>query len=107
MNSSKTKIRSSKSLTLNLTATPKLIDDIKRLSPESFLVGFKLESDLNLKNIFKTVKSLFISSGCDLVVANTLAGGYQGYIVDADGNILSKANNKEKIAEALVKILSS
>jgi phosphopantothenoylcysteine decarboxylase/phosphopantothenate--cysteine ligase len=102
----KSKIPSDKALTLNLTATPKLIKDIKRLCPESFLVGFKLESNLNPKNIFKTVKSLFTLGGCDLVVANKLAGGYQGFIIDADGNILIEADNKEKIAKALVKLVS-
>ena len=99
------KIASDRNVTLKLTTTPKLIKDIKRLSPESFLVGFKLESNLNPKDIFKTVRSLFISSACDLVVANSLKNGYQGYIVDADGDILAKANNKQKIANELVKIL--
>ena len=104
-NVSKNKIASDKILNLKLTATPKLIKDIKRLSPESFLVGFKLESNLNPKNIFKTVKSLFTETGCDLVVANTLKPSYQGYIVNADGNILSKADNKQAIAQNLVKFI--
>jgi len=104
---SRNKISSKKALTLNLTATPKLIKDIKRLSPESLLVGFKLESKLSPKNIFKMVKLLFTESGCDLVVANTLKNGYQGYIVNADGDILGKTNNKPKLAEELVELLSS
>ena len=102
---SKNKISSAKALTLNLTATPKLIKDIKRLSPESFLVGFKLESNLNLKDIFKTIRPLFTSAGCDLVVANKLAGGYQGFIVNADGDVLAKAVNKRALAQNLVKLL--
>jgi len=103
----KSKISSDKGLTLNLSATPKLIKDIKCLSPESFLVGFKLETNLNTKNIFNTVRSLFTLSGCDLVVANTFKEGYQGYLVNADGAILAKANSKEKIAKELVKLLES
>jgi phosphopantothenoylcysteine decarboxylase/phosphopantothenate--cysteine ligase len=102
---SPSKISSEKALTLRLFPTRKLINDIKRLSPESFLVGFKLESNLNPKNIFKTAKSLFTSASCDLVVANTLRPSYQGYIVNADGDILSKANSKQKIAKALVKLI--
>ena len=103
---SKSKISSDKARILNLVATPKLIKDIKRLSPESFLVGFKLESNLNPKNIFKTVKPLFTSSGCDLVVANTLTGGYRGFIVNADGDLLAKASSKKKIAQSLAEIIS-
>ncbi len=101
----KSKISSGKALTLNLAPTAKLIKDIKRLSPESFLVGFKLESSLNPKNIFKTVKSLFTLGGCDLAVANTLTGGYQGFIVNTDGDILAKADNKQKIAKALLSVI--
>jgi phosphopantothenoylcysteine decarboxylase/phosphopantothenate--cysteine ligase len=104
---SKRKLSSDKALTLNLTATPKLIKDIKRLSPESFLVGFKLESHLNPKGVFKTVRSLFTTAACDLVVANTLKNGYEGYIVNADGEILAKAQDKQTIAKSLVKLLSS
>ena len=102
---SKVKLSSDKALTLNLVATSKLIKDIKRLSPESFLVGFKLESKLNPVNAFETVKHLFVTAGCDLVVANTLKGGYQGFIVNADGEILSKAASKKALVNDLVKIL--
>ena len=105
LGASKSKISSQQVLTLNLAPTKKLIDDIKRLSPESFLVGFKLESKIDLKNIFKIVESLFISAGCDLVVANTLKDGYQGFVVNADGEILSKATNKKALAQNLVKLL--
>ena len=102
---SKIKITSQKALSLSLVATRKLINDFKRLSPGSFLVGFKLESKLNPKDIYKTVKPLFTKGGCDWVVANTLTGGYQGYIIDTDGGVLVKANNKQNLAKALVKLL--
>jgi phosphopantothenoylcysteine decarboxylase / phosphopantothenate---cysteine ligase len=103
---SKSKISSGKSLTLNLTETPKLIKEIKHLSPESFLVGFKLETKLNPKNIFKKIKPLFTLSGCDLVVANTLKQGYHGFIVNAQGDILSKADSKRTLAQDIVKAVS-
>lgn len=102
----KGKITSGRPLTLRLKATPKLIETIKVLSPESFLVGFKLETRLSPKNIFKIARPLFNQSGCDVVVANTLTGGYRGYIVNADGEILAKAADKEKLAKALVKLVS-
>jgi len=41
-----------------------------------------------------------------LVVANTLkGGGYQGYILNADGDVLTKASNKKQIANSLVALL--
>ncbi len=103
----KSKISSNKAVTLKLALMPKLIKDIKRLSPESFLVGFKLEPNLNPKNILKEVKFLFTSSGCDLVVANSLKNGYQAFIVNAEGDILSKARSKQILAQNLVKLFGS
>ncbi len=100
----KSKISSNKDVTLKLTPTAKLIKDIKRLCPESFLVGFKLESNLNPRNILKTVKPLFTEADCDLVVANSLNNGYKGFIVNVDGKILSKAIDKKQIAKSLVKL---
>ncbi len=99
------KMASGKSISLKLIPTPKLIKQIKRLSPNSFLVGFKLESRLNQKDIFKTVRPLFKSSACDLVVANSIKQGYKGFIVNADGNILKYTESKEALAQDLVKLL--
>jgi len=105
--SSKSKISSGKDLSLTLTPTRKLINDIKRVSPQSFLVGFKLESKLNPKTILKTVKGLFTGAKCDLVVANSISGSYKGFIVNPDGDVLAKVTNKHGIAKELVNLLSS
>ncbi|MBF0511555.1 MAG: phosphopantothenoylcysteine decarboxylase [Candidatus Omnitrophica bacterium] len=104
LKSSKTKISSVKGLTLRLVPNPKLIKDIKRQSPRCFLIGFKLEPNLNLVNVFGYVKPLFEEAGCDLVVANTLKDGYQGFIIDKEGNMLSRASNKRALALRLVKL---
>ena len=101
----KGKLDSTKALTLRLVPTEKLINSIKKISPGSFLVGFKLEPDLNARNIFSKTRGLFAQSGCDLVVANTLKRGYKGFIVDADGKVLAQANNKQAIANDLVKLI--
>jgi len=98
----KGKIPSDQALTLNLSATPKLIKKIKHLAPHVFLVGFKLEPDLRSKNIFEKIKPLFNTAGCDLVVANSLKHGYQGFIVNANGDILRKVDSKQKMAKTLV-----
>lgn len=86
---------------LQLISTPKIINQIKKINPKIFLVGFKLQSSLNLKQ----VRRLFNESDCDLVVANSLKGGYHGVIVNPGGRILAKASNKKNLAKALVKLL--
>lgn len=102
----KGKLDSSTHLTLQLKATPKLINDIKTIAPNSFLVGFKLEPKIIQSNLKKLTQKLFIDAGCDVVVGNQNGATYKGYVVDADGNILAQSNNKQSLAKNLVRILS-
>ena len=97
----KGKIDSTKSFSLKLTPTVKLIDNIKKIAPKTFLVGFKLKSD----HLFKEAQGLFHKAHCDLVVANSLKNGYRGFIVDQQGQILAKASSKKNLAKSLVKLL--
>ena len=90
---------------LNLVPTRKLIKDIKRLSPDSFLVGFKLASKVNQKELLKITDLLFLEAGCDVVVANSLNNGYKAYVVNADGEILAEANDKKRLAKNLVDLI--
>ena len=107
----KGKINSAKSLTLKLIPSFKLIDGIKKISPRIFLVGFKLEPGLKNSNVAKETRGLFKSAHCDLVVANSSTDAingvctYRGFIVDADGKILAKADTKRELARLLVKQL--
>lgn len=101
----KGKIDSSKPLTLKLVRTPKLIERIKKISPDTFLVGFKLEPALKPADLVRETRALFVDAGCDLVLANSVSKGYKGFIVDADGNLLAQAQTKKNIAHALINIL--
>ncbi len=99
------KLKSDKhSLTLKLTRTPKLIEAIKKINSEIFLVGFKLEMDLTETQIKKETASLIERAGCDLVVANRL-DPYTAYIVDQNKNLVAKANTRRQLAAELVKQL--
>ncbi len=99
------KIDSSASLTVQFVKTPKLIDRIKRLNPNIFLVGFKLEPSLKSSTLVHHTAGLFNTSKCDMVVANTLTPRYQGYVVDSNGDILASVKNKHAIAKTLVKYI--
>jgi phosphopantothenoylcysteine decarboxylase/phosphopantothenate--cysteine ligase len=103
----KGKINSAKPLSLKLVPAQKLIDQIKKISPKTFLVGFKLEPNFKASNVAKETRALFIKSECDLVVANSVEGGYKGFIVDADGQILAKADTKKKLAHELVCVIAN
>jgi len=92
-------------LSLQLIPTPKIINQIKKINPRVFLVGFKLESGLTAKNLKTKVQPLFEQAYCDLVVANSIQDGYRGFIVDKEGQVLAKAANKKTLAESLIKIV--
>lgn len=57
-------------ITLVLKKNPKLIDQIKTLSPLSKLVGFKLTSTKDEATISAKVEKLFTQGHCDYVVQN-------------------------------------
>lgn len=57
-------------LQITLKRNPKLINEIKKISPKTKLIGFKLTSTSDEIIIAKKVSGLFESAHCDLVVQN-------------------------------------
>jgi phosphopantothenoylcysteine synthetase/decarboxylase len=95
-----------KRLNLSLVATPKLINRIKKISPKTFLVGFKLESDFDDLSVVEEAKKLFSDARCDLVVANFFgAKGYEAFILDRKNTLLGKVKGKQELAGHLVSLL--
>ncbi|AEC50949.1 bifunctional phosphopantothenoylcysteine decarboxylase/phosphopantothenate synthase [Pyrococcus sp. NA2] len=66
----KDKIKSDKPLTLELVPNPKIIDRIKELQPDVFLVGFKAET--SMERLIENAKKQIERAKSDLVVGNTL-----------------------------------
>lgn len=57
-------------LEIRLKKNPKLIEKIKKLSPQCQLMGFKLTSTTDSNVIHDKVNSLFTKAGCDFVIHN-------------------------------------
>lgn len=94
-----------KNLKINLVPAQKLIDLIRRLNKDLFLVGFKFEPDTSKARLFREARRLINRSTCGLVVANTIKGGrYSAYLVRSD-KVQGPLNTKEKLAEQLIKNL--
>jgi phosphopantothenoylcysteine synthetase/decarboxylase len=103
----KGKIKSVKeSLTLRLVRTPKVINLIKQLSPDTILVAFKLEVGATKARLSEAAKNLMRASNADFVFANDLRsvekGSHTGYLLDPNGQFLGPFKGKETIAKALV-----
>jgi phosphopantothenoylcysteine synthetase/decarboxylase len=58
---------------LTLVRSPKVIEQIKKMSPATLLVGFKLEVDVSVERLIERAKDLMDRSGAEIVVANDLS----------------------------------
>jgi len=59
--------------TVKLVRSPKVIEQIKRISPATLLVGFKLEVKVSSEQLAGAAAQLMNRSGADIVVANDLS----------------------------------
>ena len=94
---------------LRLVPTPKAIRLVKDLAPQTFLVGFKLETGKRREDLVAKALELLRAARADLVVANDLreieAGRHTGYFVDSSGEVVAVAEGKEAIARSLIRLL--
>ena len=92
-------------LVIKLKKTPKIISLIKNISPQTFLVGFKLLDGVSEKQLLDTAINLKSKNNCDMVVANDLShirqGEHKAYIVDQNNNY-QIAHGKIDIAQKLI-----
>jgi len=93
-------------LIIKLKKTPKIISIIKDISPNTYLVGFKLLDGVSEQNLINTALKLKEKNNCDLVVANDLEnirkGNHKAFILKETNNYVI-ANGKEDIAEKLIR----
>ena len=92
-------------LRINLIPTEKLIDKIKKIAPQTFLVGFKLEADVEKEQLILKAAHLIKKTGCDLAVANCKGDHYCGFIINAKKEILAEHATKKEIAKSLITLL--
>lgn len=93
-----------------LKPTPKIISLIKKISPQTFLVGFKLLDGVTKERLIDVAKKLRDKNNCDLVVANDLSsirkGNHTAYIIDKQNNeieVIGKGNIAKKLASWIIK----
>jgi phosphopantothenoylcysteine decarboxylase/phosphopantothenate--cysteine ligase len=72
-NPSKQKIKSTRNMIkISLKKAPKIIDQIKKLQKNVFLVGFKAEVNLSKKGLINSAKKKLHKSKADMIVANDI-----------------------------------
>lgn len=91
-----------KTLTLELIPTEKLINNLKTLAPKAFLIGFKLEDFKNKHEVIAETRKLITNTNCDLVIANTLKGGYKAYLLNHQAQIQNTSHSRAQLTRNLV-----
>ena len=100
------KVSSGQALSLKLRPTRKLVNSIKRLSPASRLVAFKLEP--NFDGLKGKAARLIGEAGADFVVGNKLnKDGYAAMLVRPDGSWSAKVKSKPALVKVLLKEIDS
>lgn len=109
---SRTKIKSDhEKIVLKLKRVPKIIDEIKKIQKDVFLVGFKAETNISKGKLISLARKKLKESNADLMVANDI--GLDKYKENSDNNnviiidskmiIQSGWKNKLKIVKLLRK----
>ena len=89
------KIKSNKNLHLELTPTAKILEKLKKLNDDIFLVGFKAEYKVSEKKLIDSACRLLKSSGADLIVANDVGKENVGF--DYDTNEVFVVDKTKKV----------
>ena len=86
-------------LVIHMKRSPKVISSIKKLSPESTLVGFKLLSGVPHEELIAVGRGLMEKNDCDFVLANDLKeigrDHHRGYLIHRDGEYDTMETNEE------------
>ncbi|HXG14323.1 MAG TPA: bifunctional phosphopantothenoylcysteine decarboxylase/phosphopantothenate--cysteine ligase CoaBC [Candidatus Nitrosotenuis sp.] len=112
---STTKIKSTKeSLVLKLRKAPKIIDQIKRLQKDVFLVGFKAEANVSKQKLIESARNKMKESHADMIIANDVGTKYtknpdynEIHIIDDTKVISSGRKTKDQIVKLIKRQLES
>jgi phosphopantothenoylcysteine decarboxylase / phosphopantothenate---cysteine ligase len=103
---SKTKLKSNADrMIVKLNKVPKIIDEIKKIQKDVFLVGFKAETDLPKERLVALSRKKLVESNADMIIANDIGIKYRKnpsynnvVLVDSKKESVSGWKDKEKIA---------
>ena len=97
-------------MTVELKKAPKIIDHIKKLQKDVFLIGFKAETDISKKELVIRAKQKLRDSKADMIIANDIGKKYfkdttynELVIVDSETVVTIGRNKKERISKIICK----
>jgi phosphopantothenoylcysteine decarboxylase / phosphopantothenate---cysteine ligase len=107
------KISSEENVTLHLKPGPKILNNVKKINPDIFLVGFKAESNVSEEELVISARKQIEKSGADFVVANDIGIEGSGFgseknqvvIVDDDTYSVPLISKREVAKKIITKII--
>src|SRR5438105_2358175 len=91
----KIKTREKPQINLELRATPKILEEIRKASPKTFLVAFKTEHKVSNEELIDEAFKIIHEKNADLVAANDV--GLEGVGFQADTNELYVVDGRKKV----------
>lgn len=108
------KIKSGRERVIQLKPTRKIVDEVKKKHPATFVVGFKAEHSLSGSGLLNSAKKKLAKANLDLIVANDVSkpafGGNENevWVIDKAGKV-TKTGRKSKrtIAKNIWDVISN
>ena len=102
------KIKSGQELHLELTPTTKILENIKKIKNDVFLIGFKAEYNVTEEELVNRAFGLLKSADADLIVANDVGKAKRGFDVETNEVfIVDKDKKIEHIKLADKKVIAN
>ena len=110
-NSSSSKIKSNKNeINVRLVKAPKIIDSIKKIQKDTFLIGFKAETDISKKELVSRAKKKLKESKANMIIANDIGKRYKKdssyneiIVVDSESATHIPRTKKERLSKIICK----
>ncbi len=81
-------------LTVKLTPTPKIMDALKKVSPDTFIVAFRAEYNLSDEELIQSAYKRLKKAKADLIAANDIGRTGVGFACDTNEVFIVDANKK-------------
>jgi len=81
-------------LTVKMRPTPKIIDSVKKVSPDTFLVAFRAEYNLSDEELIQSAYKRLKKAKADLIAANDVGRKGVGFACDTNEVFIVDANKK-------------
>ncbi len=96
---SKEKLRHAHEIMLKLKPAPRILDDIRKRAPKTFVIGFKAEYGVNDEQLVEAARKKLGEHELDMVVANDVSRSGAGFGTETNEVIIFTPSKREKIRD--------